>query len=196
MKSMFRRAAAASLLALLVAVAPVAQATVVQYLTLADHIQLSNLVVRVNVGESRVYLHEIDGRPRTETQLTVVETYKGDAVRGQTLTVRQMRGTIGTERMVLAGDPELRKGQHLVLFLSTDETGMAYLTALGQSLYRVEPNFDGSGSLVIRDLDGLGFYMGQTPGKQGRIAHGTEEAPIPLDLFGTTIREIAREVAR
>jgi hypothetical protein len=188
-----RRALASALSAVILALAPAAQATVVRYLTLADQLELSQLVVRVKVGESRVFVDEKDGRPRTETQLTVLEVMKGDVATGQNLTIRQMRGSLTGEKIAIAGDPEFREGQQAVLFLTRDEDGIVYLAALGQSFYKVQPNLDGKGSVVIRDLDGLGFYVG---GMQPRVTHGLEEAPIPLRLFETTVREISKELER
>lgn len=193
MKPNPRRVLASALLVALLALAPAARATVVRYLTLAEHIELSDLVVRVQVGESRVFVHDKDGRPRTDTRLKVLDVYKGDVTKGQSLTIRQMRGALTGEQIQIAGDAVFREGQQAVLFLDRDTDGIVYLTALSQSYYRVQPSLDGTGTLVIRDLDGLGFYMG---GVQPKVTHGIEEAPVPLPLFETTVREISKEIQR
>jgi hypothetical protein len=43
--------------------------------------------------------------------------------------------------------------------------------------------------VVLRDLSDATFYV---PGPDASMTHGIEEAPIPLDLFRSTVRDLAQ----
>jgi hypothetical protein len=167
------------------AIALPAGATVVRYLSLDDQIALAQLVVRVRGGDARTFRSEKDGRPRTDRKFTILETYKGDLGPGQTVTVRQMRETTGPETLRIPGDPELREGEEAVLFLVRDESGTAFLAALGQSKFEVVR--DDSGAWVKRNLDGLAFLV-----DDAGVMEPVDEAPVPLDLFADTLRTIVK----
>lgn len=176
--------------ALLLALALPAWGTVARYLPFQEHLDLSDLVVRVKVGPSTAVVGE-KGLPFTETTLEVLETLKGEPP--AEVRVRQMRGEAKGVYMAVPGDADLLPGEEAILFLVRGKEGGFFLTALGQSKYVVErpPLFDpdgGRGGLVFRDLTDLTFYLsGQPPG----MSDGIVEAPVDLDLFRKAIRESA-----
>jgi|GEM_PF-1641212 len=183
----------ALLAAFLLIVPAAAGATVMRFLSLPEHVELSELVVRARVGEARAFVGE-GGLPFTDTELEVLEVFKGEAPAGGKLVVRQMKGEVDGAHRAVPGDAVLVPGEEVVLFLHGVEDGVAYLTALGQSKYVVErpvgtiPGPGENGVVVVRDLTGLTFYHG---GDRPSFAHGEEEAPVDLRIFRETIRELA-----
>ncbi len=171
------------LLALLGLALP-AGATVVRFLSMEEHIGLSQLIVRVRAGNASTTTSEKDGRPRTDRRYTIVETYKGGYGPGKEIVVRQMRGDTAEGMLAIPGDPELREGEEAILFLATDGKGFAYLTALAQSKYNVTR--DRSGAWVQRNFDGLAFAMGE----DGLVVEPGDEAPVSLELFEKTLATI------
>jgi len=185
-----------ALLAAAVAILPgAAGATVMRYLSLPEHLGLSDLVVRARVGEARTFVGE-GGMPFTDTELEVLEVLKGQAPAGGKLVVRQMKGEVDGAYRSVPGDAVLIPGEEVVLFLHGVEGGVAYLTALGQSKYKVErpvgtiPGPGDDGAVVVRDLSNLTFYL---EGDRPALTHGDEEAPVDLRIFRETVRELAGE---
>lgn len=135
--------------------------------------QEADLVVRVQAlqnGEPR-YLwspaparaERTDGRSTfvfTDTEVEVLEVYRGDAQVGDRLWTLQTGGDLVTRsgeisRMELAEDPIYRPGDEMVLFLIDVSSDPVH--AKGRELYRaVNPNgrFQVEGSLVSRALLG------------------------------------------
>lgn len=185
MLSPLRSAGFAVLAALLFLAAP-AHATIARFLELQQHCDLSQLIVRAKTLDSRTFVDEKDGRPRTETTFLILETYKGDRSPGSTVALRQMRGPVGEGELRIPGDPAFREGEEVVLFLRTGTDEIAFLTAMGQSKYVVDRSE--SGAVVRRDLTGLGFLVDES-----RVVGADEEAPVPLALFGETVRDLAKE---
>ncbi len=184
MKMPLARSAVALALLAVLAIATTAGATVVRYLSLDEHVATAQLIVRVRAGDASTSLGAKDGRPRTDRVYTVLETYKGNAGPGSELKVRQMRGAMGERTLRIPGDPELREGEEAVLFLVQDASGLSYLAALAQSKYAVVR--DGDDAFVRRDLEGLAFAV------DGQVLEPADEAPVPLALFGETIRALVK----
>ncbi len=169
--------------------APSAAATVMRYLSLEEHLGLSELVVRAKVGAAKTFVGE-GGLPFTDTELEVLEVLKGEMPAGKTLLVRQLRGEARGHYRAVPGDADLEAGEEVILFLHGLEGEVAYLTALGQSKYVVErpvgpPSPGGEGALVTRDLSKSVFYHGN---RGRKTAPGFAEAPVDLKLFRETLK--------
>jgi len=173
---------------LLLAAATDAGATVVKFLSLADHVASSDAIVRVRVAGETSYVSEKDGRPRTDRRVRVLESYKGPFQRGDEFIVRQMRGPVGEGVLRIPGDPELGEGEELVLFLmlgtEAEAQKVTYLTALAQSRYTVVRDL--SGAWVKRDFDGLAFAFGD----DGRVVEPADEPATKLELLEASIRAL------
>jgi len=182
-------------LAALLLVPFAANATVMRYLSLVEHIELSELVVRARIGQARTFVGE-NGLPFTDTELEVLEVFKGEAPKDGRLFVRQMRGEVDGLYRAVPGDAQFLPSEEVILFLHAEEGGVAYLTALGQSVYRVErpigtlPGPGDEGVIVYRDLSDVTFYL---DGGSPSLSHGEVEAPIDLRIFRQTVRDLARE---
>ena len=164
-----------------------ASATVARFLSLEEHVALSQLVVRARAAGARNFVSEKDGRPRTERFFKILETNKGSVPAGGEIAVRQMRGVQGEGVLRIPGDPELSEGEEAVLFLTVDENGVAYLTALAQSKYIVTR--DVTGAWASRDLTGLAFTFAEG----GRVVEAVKESPIALELRAKSIRAITEK---
>ena len=183
-KSVARIAAALSFgLAALLAAGP-ASATIARWLSLDEHLSLSQLVVRARVGSHATVVGD-EGRPRTDTTVHVLETWKGKHGPGTSVIVRQLRGPQGEGFLAIPGDPELREGDEVVLFLRTDGKGLYFLTSMAQSKWDVV-RADGE-PVVRRSIDGMAFYVAE----RREVLEAPEEAPVPLSTFGDVLRELA-----
>ncbi len=161
-----------------------ARATIARYLPLEEHLALSSLVVRARVG-AHVFKDGADGRPRQETTLQILETFKGRNGAGTRVIVRQMRGPVGEGFLAIPGDPELREGDEIVVFLRTDGGGVHFLTAMAQSKWDVLR--DGEHATLRREIKGTAFYVDDDPRK---VIEPSVEAPVPLPVFAETVRSI------
>lgn len=165
----------------MIATATPAAATVARFLPLEEHVALADAIVRVRITGEESFVSKDDGRPRTDTRMQVVQGYKGRFRAGDAIKVRQMRGRSGETELRIPGDPELRNGDELILFLQVAPDEMTYLTALAQSKYVVVRDL--SGAWVKRDFDGLAFTFGD----DGRVVEAVPESGTPLDLFEKTL---------
>lgn len=171
------------LLLALVATALPAQATVARFFSLGEHVEASQLIVRARATGERTFISEQDGRPRTDRRFTVLESWKGSLVPGKEFVVRQMRGRTSEGELRIPGDPELREGDEVVLFLVMGKEGVTYLTALAQSKYAVTR--DRSGAWAKRDFEGLTFSLGDD-----RAVAPPAEAATPLELLAAAVRAL------
>lgn len=168
-----------------------AEATVARYLTLDEHLELSPLVVRVRVErDQRSFVGE-DGLPRKETKLTVLETFKGDRGPGAKLWLRQIGTVDSEEQLIIDGDASFVEGEEAVLFLNPGDGQTVFLTALGQSKFRVDRG--GGGPILVRDISGLAFF---NPSAGSRGLHSVGDAPVSLEIFSQTIRDLRTQAPR
>lgn len=143
----------ASLSLALVAAPGAAEATVAVELPRPQLIADADLVVRVTVLDHRSAWDADNTAIRTWTRLRVAEYLKGSGP--SELTVRQIGGEADGLAQYVPGDPRLREGAELVVFLRRGE-GVNFLTAMAQSVFYVERGADGA-AYVRRDLTGLTF---------------------------------------
>ncbi len=141
------RVAPAVLSVVLLAVTPL-HATTVEKLSDARQASVSTAVVIATVGDVAAGVHPKWERPLTLTTIHVEEVLHGAAPK--TLVVQQLRGELDGVYSMIPGDAELRTGERCVLFLLRED-GTWFLTALGQSKYRVVQTDDGP--VLERDLE-------------------------------------------
>jgi hypothetical protein len=98
------------------ALAPVAEATVLRGLTTDDLRSRAELIVEGKI--TRVRTIQSDGRIETLAVLRVGEVHKGEARRR--IEVRTLGGAMGSQRMVVPGAANLAKGDRVLLFLYGD----------------------------------------------------------------------------
>ena len=133
-----------------------AAATVAIHLDDHTHAQRSDLVVLATVRAQEVVRGE-DGRAYTHTTLEVERSLKGGQAKGTKVTVRQMGGTLDGKTLTIPGDAHFEPGERVVAFLADrePETGVVFLTAMGQSKYAVVGTSAERDLILHRDLGGL-----------------------------------------
>lgn len=180
--SRWRHLGAALGLTLCLTAASPADATVARQVTRAELVTLSDVVVRATVVDVRSAWNQDRTQIMSFTRLRVTEYLKGA---GETeLTLRQIGGEVDGLVSHIAGDPRFQSGQDVVLFLRRID-GVAFLTAMAQSAYFVQPG----GAQVIRDLHGITFLR-VTP-NQSALVEAPAEAPEPLQQLRDDVRRLA-----
>jgi hypothetical protein len=173
--------AALATLALVLATAGLAHATVVVPLSLADQVGRADRIVRARVVASRSAFEPSRGAILTYTELSVSETLKGTA--RPVLLLRQMGGTANGQTQLVPGDAHLTVGDEVVLFLRDDPSGAnVFLFALAQSAYFV------NGQSASRDLSELTYAILGEQGTQLR-APGVEPSQ-SVDALLAEIRSL------
>ena len=148
----FRLLLAVAIAALGLIGAQVAFATTVQKFSLKDLTKNSASIVRAKV-EDAVSSWDA-GRKEIYTYYTlkVLQPVKGSKG-GETITLRQIGGTVGNIASIVPGMPSFRKGEEVVLFLTQkDSAGFPWVLGLQQGKYSV---VDENGVKMVRnDLAG------------------------------------------
>ena len=132
-----------------------AGATVVLKVDLQELVEASELIVESTVAEVAVDRMIPGGTVHTRVRLRVEDIWKG--VPGlQEVNVRLPGGTSGKTQVHVAGIPQFKVGERVVVFL--EETRGGYIpSGLSQGVFRVEPFVLGTEKLVRRASDGAGY---------------------------------------
>lgn len=178
--------------ALLLVTAVPAGATIVKSLSLDDLAREADVVVHGVVEAQEATWNETRSRIYTVTRVRVVDSLKGPAKADETLSIRQIGGSLDGLTQTIVGNAKLRKGEEVVLFLDRDEErGLHYVVGMAQGKYAVDRS--GDAPRVVRDLDGLA--LAEVEGK--KLARLEDETPRPsaaptLDVFKEQIRASLR----
>jgi hypothetical protein len=175
--------AAAVVLVMLLAAVP-ATATVVVPVAEADLVGQSAAVVigRVNAIES----HADSGRIYTNITLAIDETLKGDSV--PTLTVRLLGGQVGDHAAWVEGNPQFRRGERVLVFVTAHRDGTARVAHLYQGKFS-----------IVRDASGEDMAVRETPSGVRLPGGGAAPATAPqrLRLLKDSIRaHVTAQAAR
>jgi hypothetical protein len=134
------------LTALLVSLAPSAQATVLVPGTLAELVRDAQVIVRGRVAG--VHPQWADGRRRIETVVEVEASgyLKGNC--GERLEFKVPGGDLGRYQSVIVGAPVFRPGDEVVLFLSAEGPALPHLIGFSQGVLRLVPDPDSGRALI------------------------------------------------
>ena len=143
-----------------------ATATVMEYASPGELVELSDVVVRADVVERQSFVDRDQGRTVTHTTLAIRETYLGGV--DQRITIEQWGGSVGETTTAVPGDAEFEAGEEVVVFLRRDRSrpDVLFLTALAQSKYTVDRS--GSTPVVARDFSNL-VVVGQKEGERREL---------------------------
>lgn len=137
--------------------ATTAAATVMVYFDLPKMIEESDVIVQGTVVSQKSSIDEQTNQPYTITTFKVQHAFLGKP--GETLKFRQFGGPEpGGLKSRIPGDAQFEVGEECILFLvdgKAPHIGMHFLTALGQSKYKVVRDADAH---VVRDFSGVAFY--------------------------------------
>ncbi len=185
-----------------------AEATVAVPLSQAEQVGLSDMVVRATVLSHTYGWNADRSHIVTLTRLRVTESYKGPAVPGAELVLRQFGGEAEGLVERVPGDPRLADGEDVVVFLRNGP-GVAFLTAMAQSVYHLHPAAPTTGTAPVtrtaattvptvtagtvmarRDLDGITFARPRADGPM-EIFEPTAEPAVTLDSLRASLRALA-----
>lgn len=178
---------------------PLAHATVMVAVPLEELVATSDAIVHARVARSgtRLVLGETGPgsmTPHTLSELTVIEWLAGTDVDGdpQTVTVDEIGGTYAGGGMAIAGTPEFRVGEEVVVFLSRAD-GRWRTRGMVQGLFVVRPGVPGADTVVVRDTSDVGFA--HWDGGPMTVEHGTREE-MALGSFLDWIRDTVSQLGR
>jgi hypothetical protein len=116
----------------------------------------------------------------TYTSVTVDEGLKGAPRRA--VLIRQPGGKIGALRVQVAGMPQFRTGDQVIVFLKARADGTFDVVGLNQGKYDIDQN------TAVAHISGLTLLNGTT----GRMEEAGFVDKAPLDVFKAKIRELVK----
>jgi hypothetical protein len=170
--------------------ASLATATSVQRFSLSDLAKKSETIVLARVEDESARWEDGKKEIYTYVTLRVLEPVKGmKAERGknaksdQTITIRQIGGTVDNIASIVPGTPTFRKGEEVVVFLSAkDGKGYPWVVGFQQGKYTVYSDENGF-KHVRNDVDGL-----RTLSTDGSASEAKVSKDQPLNAFLDGIR--------
>jgi hypothetical protein len=167
-----------------------ARATVMIEVPLERLVAESDLVVHGRVTRTGARLVANDGghhEPHTVAVVALLEVLRGTPPAAEVL-VDEIGGRVQDTEMRIAGTPEYRVGEEVVLFLRALPDGSYRTYAMAQGAFEVLPALPGAERVVVRDTRAVS--MARWSQGQMRLDHG-EVAAMPLATFLAYVREVA-----
>jgi hypothetical protein len=182
----------AAALAALLCSASTAHATVMVSMPLEDMVQGATAIVHARVARvgTRLALDAERGpMPHTVSELVVLEWLKGEG--GSQIAIDELGGEVAGLGMAIAGTPEYRVGDEVIVFLRTTEEGTWRTLGMVQGQFVVRHGVPGTPDEVIRDTSSIGFATWDG-GPMGIIEGGRES--MELGAFLAWIRTTVAQV--
>lgn len=182
--------ARAALVAALLLVTLPARATVMLSMPLEDMVQGATAIVHARVARTGSRL-AIDGgaRPHTITELVVLEWLKGSGA--TQVTIDEIGGEAAGLSMAIAGTPEYRVGDEVVVFLRVTDDGSFRTLGMVQGQFVVRHGVPGVPDSVVRDTSSIGFATWD--GGPMSVLEGGRES-MELDAFLSWIRATVAQI--
>ena len=167
--------------------AGLATATTVQKFSLADLAKKSETIVLARVEDETARWE--DGKKEIYTYITlrVLDPVKGMSRNGdngkspkaeETITIRQLGGTVDNMTSIVPGMPSFRRGEEVVVFLSAkDARGYPWVFGAQQGKYTVYSDENGF-KHVRNDVDGM-----STMSADGTVSEAKVSRNQPLNAF-------------
>ena len=153
-------------------------ATTVLKMELPQLVSASDSIVQGRV-ESVQARYE-NNRIYTYVSLVVEDPLKGE--RRRAVLLRQLGGTIGAKRTWVAGMPEFKSGDQVIVFLRDRRDGTFDVTGLNQGKYEIVNDF------AVANVSGITIVDPKT----GFTSDANFVEKAPLEAFKSKIRELAR----
>ena len=175
---------AAALAALVGSAAP-ARATILREVPLDEMIVDAEAIVIGQVAQvgTQIQMRHGQAWPWTVNTVRVESWLKGSG--GPTVALSERGGRFGDRIMAVAGTPQYRVGEAVVVFLWRDPEGRLRTYGMAMGKYRIEA--DPSGPIVSRELDAVAFARFDDTGMQVDHAH---DRPMPLALLLQRIDQV------
>ena len=167
--------------------ASLATATTVQKFSLADLAKKSETIVLARVEDETARWE--DGKKEIYTYITlrVLDPVKGMSRKAdngkspkteETITIRQLGGTVDNISSIVPGMPAFRRGEEVVVFLSA-KNALGYPSVVGLQQGKYTVYSDESGVKQVRnDVDGM-----STMAADGTVTEAKVSKSIPLNAF-------------
>ena len=160
---------------------PTARATVMVELPRARLVEGADLIVEATVGAQHSAWNENHTQIITLSEIRVQRYLKGNGP--NSLTVRQLGGTMDGRTMHIAGNGDLHAQDHVFLFLRRGP-GVVYLSEMAQSLYTIDHG------QVHRDISEVTFVeLGEA---KMRTLPQVQERPETVTHFVNSVRGFVR----
>lgn len=135
----------------------------------------STAIVRARVLDRSAAWDDERKRIYTTTVLEVVESVYSAAPLGREIRVRTLGGEVGEVGMKVAGTPELKLGEEVLLFLRPDGKVPTSFAVIGMNQGRFSMRTDSAGRLIASPTwDGIAFAR---PGSDGVLRVAGHETP-------------------
>lgn len=167
--------------ACLLAATPVAMASLVRALGLAELTREADCVVVGDVLSVRAAWDSEHRNIHTTIEIGVHETWKGAAPTGGRVTIRQLGGTVGEIEMTVRGMPTFSGGERALLFLRRSQVaGMA----------QGKRNLRWEGSAKRWLVDAANHAETVTVDSRGKLQAVAPGRPEPLDSLREQVRNL------
>lgn len=167
--------------------ASLATATTVQKLSLADLAKKSDTIVLARVEDETARWEDGNKEIYSYITLRVLDPVKGMGKKSEngkspkneeTITIRQLGGTVDNMTSIVPGMPSFRRGEEVVLFLTAkDSKGYPWVVGLQQGKYTVYSDENGI-KQVRNDVDGM-----STMSADGTVQEAKVSKDQPLNAF-------------
>lgn len=177
---------AVTIVVMMLAVATVASAGVVQKLDVADLTRMSHAVLVGQVLDTRSEWNSNHEYIQTFTQIRVDDLAKGSRRAGEIITVREIGGSVGDYNQMLIGGATYKAGEKVLVFLQRAKdgtSGVFQTVALSEGKYIVSTDSRTGRPIAVPDAHDL-VYVGEQPSM-------FDNGPVDLDLVIDEIRRHA-----
>jgi len=154
-----------------------AAATIMVPLSLAELTQDSSLIVRGRVRDRSAAWDDQHQKIYTTAVIDILDTVWSKRSVGLQIKVRTLGGEVGDLGMKVAGTPDLKVGEEVLLFLREDSKVPAEFAVIGMNQGRFTVFQDSTGRVMAKPTwDGIAFAK---PGEDGVLRVGGEhELPV------------------
>jgi hypothetical protein len=153
-------------------------ASTVQRMELAQLVSAAD-----NIVQGRV--ESVEARYEDRMIYTYVSVAIDDPIKGErrrTVLLRQMGGTIGAKTVSIAGMPQFKAGDQVIVFLKDRQNGTFDVVGLNQGKYDIADDY------AVAHVSGVTVLDSKT----GRMSDAGFIDKAPLETFKAKIRELMR----
>ncbi len=158
--------------------------TVPLFATTVEKMELPRLVsASDNIVQGRV--ESVEARYENRLLYTYISVVVDEPIKGErrrTVLVRQLGGRLGAKTMWIAGMPQFKTGDQVIVFLKNRQDGTYDIIGLNQGKYDIVDNYAVSHVSGVNVLDP----------KTGLMSEAGFVEKAPLETFKAKIRELMR----
>jgi hypothetical protein len=154
------------------------------FATTVEKIELAQLVsTSDNIVQGRV--ESVEARYENSLVYTYISVAVDDPIKGErrrTVLVRQLGGKIGARTTWIAGMPQFKAGDQVIVFLKNRQDGTFDVIGLNQGKYNIVDDY------AVAHVSGVSVMDPKT----GRLSEAGFVEKAPVETFKAKIRELMR----